>query len=249
MPETPPKTRSKPRPNVRVPEILVVEDEENISVLLRDSLTREGMNVCEVSDVEVAQDKIKSSAPDLLILNMTLPKLSSLELCRSIRSDERTQDLPILIVSREAGSADRVVGLESGADDYLSEPFRPDEVTARVKALLRRSRILVKKRAGADYHHGRLRIDFATRQVFVDNKECYLPLRQFELLAFLVRNPYRVFSHQQLVDLIWSEGGSVAHHTVNVAVRRLRREIERDDAKPTLVVTVRQMGFRFDPDG
>jgi DNA-binding response OmpR family regulator len=85
MPETPPKTRSKPRPDVQVPEILVVEDEENISVLLRDSLTREGMNVCEVSDVEVAQDKIKSSAPDLLILNMTLPKLSSLELCRSIR--------------------------------------------------------------------------------------------------------------------------------------------------------------------
>src|SRR5271170_4403789 len=122
MPETPLRTGSKTRLDVQVPEILVVEDEGNISVLLRDSLTREGMKVCEVSDVEVAQDKIRSCAPDLLILNMTLPMLSSLELCRWIRSDERLQNLPILIVSGEAGSADRVVGLESGADDYLTEP-------------------------------------------------------------------------------------------------------------------------------
>src|SRR5271168_5024792 len=136
------------------------------------------MKVCEVSDVEVAQDKIRSCAPDLLILNMTLPKLSSLELCRWIRSDEQLQNLPILIVSGEAGSADRVVGLESGADDYLTEPFRPDEVTARVKALLRRSRILAERRPGASYHCGRLRMDFVARQVFVDDQERFLPLKQ-----------------------------------------------------------------------
>jgi DNA-binding response OmpR family regulator len=232
-----------------VPEILVVEDEGNIRELIREGLIREGMKVCEVSEVEIAQDKIRGSAPDLLILNMTLPKLSSLELCRWVRSDERAQDLPILIISGEAGSADRVIGLESGADDYLTEPFRPDEVTARVKALLRRSRILVERRPGASYRYGRLRIDFATRQVFVDDKERYLPLRQFELLTFLVRNPYRVFSRQQLVDLIWSENGTVAHRTVNVAMRRLRKAIERNDAKPTLVVSVRHVGYRFNPDG
>jgi DNA-binding response OmpR family regulator len=233
----------------RVPQILVVEDERNIRVPIRESLTRDGMNVCEVSEVEVAQDKIRSCAPDLLILNMPVPKLSRLELCRWVRSNEGTQDLPILILSDEAGSADRVMGLESGADDYLTEPFRADEVTARVKALLRRSRILVERRSGASYHHGRLRIDFATRQVFVDGKERYMPLRQFELLAFLVRNPYRVFSRKQLVDLIWSESGEVASRTVNVAMRRLRKEIERDDSKPTLVVTVRNLGYRFNPDG
>lgn len=245
-----PASKREPRgSDAWVPEILVVEDEGNIRELIRESLTREGMQVCEVSEVEVAQDKIRSGAPDLLILNMTPPKLSSLELCRWIRADERTRDLPILIVSGEAGSADRVVGLESGADDYLTEPFRPDEVTARVKALLRRSRILVEKRPGASYRHGRVKIDFATRQVFVDDKERYLPLRQFELLAFLVRNPYRVFSRQQLIDLIWSENGAVAHRTVNVAMRRLRKEIERSDAKPTLVVTVRHVGYRFNPDG
>lgn len=235
--------------DARVPEILIVEDEENIRVLIRESLTREGMKVCEVSEVEVAQEKIRDCAPDVLILNMRLPKLSRLELCRWVRSNERTQDLPILIVSGEAGSADRVLGLESGADDYLTEPFRPDEITARVKALLRRSRILVERRPGATYQHGRLRVDFATRQVFVDDKEHYLPLRQFELLAFLVRNPYRVFTRQQLVDLIWSERGAVAYRTVNVAVRRLRKEIERDDSKPTLIVTVRDVGYRLNPDG
>ena len=235
--------------DARAPEILVVEDEGHIRVLIRESLTGEGMKVYEVSEVEVAQDKIRSGAPDLLILNMTPPKLSSLELCRWVRSDERTRDLPILIVSGEAGSADRVAGLESGADDYLTEPFRPDEVTARVKALLRRSRILAERRPNASYHYGRVRIDFATRQVFVDDKERYLPLRQFELLAFLVRNPYRVFSRQRLIDLIWSENGAVAHRTVNVAMRRLRKEIERSDAKPTLVVTVRHVGYRFNPDG
>jgi DNA-binding response OmpR family regulator len=229
--------------------ILVVEDERNIRVPIRESLTREGMKVCEVSGVEVAQDNIGSCAPDLLILNMSQPKLSRLELCRWVRSNERTQDLPILILSDEASSADRVMGLESGADDYLTEPFRADEVTARVKALLRRSRILVERRPGASYRHGRLRVDFATRQVFVDDKERYLPLRQFELLAFLVRNPYRVFSRKQLVDLIWSESGAVASRTVNVAMRRLRKEIERDDSKPTLVVTVRNVGYRFNPDG
>jgi len=235
--------------DARVPEILVVEDEGNIRELIRENLTREGMKVCEVSEVEIAQDKISSSAPDLLILNMTLPKLSSLELCRWVRSNERAQDLPILIISGEAGSADRVVGLESGADDYLTEPFRPDEVTARVKALLRRSRIIAERRPGAIYHHGRLRIDFATRQIFVDDQERYLPLRQFELLTFLVRNPYRVFSRQQLVDLIWIDTGPVAHRTVNVAMRRLRKEIERNDAKPTLVASVRHVGYRFNPDG
>lgn len=235
--------------DARVPEILVVEDEGNMRELIREALTREGMKVCEVSEVEIAQDKIRSCAPDLLILNMTPPKLSSLELCRWVRSNERAQDLPILIISGVASSADRVVGLESGADDYLTEPFRPDEVTARVKALLRRSRILVERRPGASYHYGGLRIDFATRQVFVDDQERYLPLRQFELLTFLVRHPYRVFSRQQLVDLIWSQNGAVAHRTVNVAMRRLRKQIERNDAKPTLVVSVRHVGYRFNPDG
>lgn len=233
----------------RVPEILVVEDVGNIRELIREGLTREGMKVCEVSEMEVAQDKIRNRTPDLLILNMPLPKLSSLELCRWVRANELAQDLPILIISGEAGSADRVVGLESGADDYLTEPFRPDEVTARVKALLRRSRILVERRPGANYHHGRLRIDFATRQLFVDDEERYLPLKQFELLTFLVRNPYRVFSRQQLVDSIWRENGAVAHRTVNVAMRRLRKQIERNDAKPTLVVSVRHVGYRFNPDG
>jgi len=99
------------------------------------------------------------------------------------------------------------------------------------------------------YKHGHLRVNFATRQVFVGDKERYLPLKQFELLAFLVRNPYRVFSRQRLIDSIWSERGAVAYRTVNVAVRRLRKEIERDDSKPTLIVTVRDVGYRFNPDG
>jgi two-component system alkaline phosphatase synthesis response regulator PhoP len=241
--------REARKSDARVPEILVLEDEENIGVLIREILIREGMKVCEVSEVEVAQEKIRSCAPDLLILNMTLPKLSRLELCRWVRSNERNEDLPILIVSGEAGSADRVLGLQSGADDYLTEPFRPDEITARVKALLRRSRIPAEGRPGPSYQHGRLRVNFATRQVFVDDKERYLPLKQFELLAFLVRNPYRVFTRQRLIDSIWGERGAVAYRTVNVAVRRLRKQIERDDSKPTLIVTVRDVGYRFNPDG
>lgn len=231
----------------RIPKVLVLQDEQDTRSLIRENLTREKMQIYEMTEAEQAFEEIKERVPDLLILNTARPKLSTLELCKWVRSNDRTQHIPILIVSAEAGSADKVLGLEVGADDYLAEPFRPDELTARVKALLRRNQAIGKSRPGLVYQHGHLRIDFATRQVFVGDKERYLPLKQFELLTFFVRNPERVIGREELIREIWGE--AVAHRTVNVAVRRLRKKVELNDQKPSLVVTVRHVGYRFNPDG
>jgi DNA-binding response OmpR family regulator len=233
---------------VQIPDILVLQDESDIRELIRENLAHEEMRISEVSEVETAMEKIWEHVPDLLILSMMRPKLSALQLCRCIRSDEHTRHVPILIVSAEAGSADKVLGLEVGADDYLSEPFNGDELIARVKALLRRSQTSAERRVRLVYQYGRLRIDLATRQVFTDGKERYLALKQFELLAFFARNPHQVFSRQQLALHIW--GNNVVDlGAVKVAVRRLRKEVEQSDRKPTLIVTVPHVGYRFDPDG
>jgi phosphate regulon transcriptional regulator PhoB len=228
--------------------ILVVEDEADIRELLRYSLTQEGYAVEEAADGAEALDRIERRAPDLVLLDLMLPRMSGLELCRKLRANSETAQMPVIVVTAKSAEVDRILGLEMGADDYVVKPFSPREVVARVKALLRRAGAAIEPHNTAPYEKGRLRIDFGTYEVFVDGVKHDLALREFELLRFFVQHPLRVYSREQLLDLVWGRDTFVEPRTVDVHVRRLRQQIERDDANPELILTVRSVGYRFSPD-
>jgi len=229
--------------------ILVVEDETDIRELLRYNLAQEGFTVEEAGDGAEALDRIGRRAPDLLVLDLVLPQISGLELCRWMRSNPEIAKLPILVVTAKGAEVDRILGLEMGADDYVVKPFSPREVVARVKALLRRANRDNEQVSPGSYERGRLKIDFSTYEVFVDSKRKELALREFELLRFFVQHPIRVYSREQLLDSVWGRDTFVEPRTVNVHVRRLRQQVERDDANPELILTVRSVGYRFNPEG
>jgi DNA-binding response OmpR family regulator len=186
--------------------------------------------------------------PDLLVLDLMLPQMSGLELCQRLRANADTTKLPIIVVTAKSAEVDRILGLEMGADDYVVKPFSPREVVARVKALLRRTSPALEPDSRGSYERGRLKIDFSTYEVFVDGERHELALREFELLRFFVQHPMRVYSREQLLDLVWGRDTFVEPRTVDVHVRRLRQQIERDDSKPELILTVRSVGYRFNPD-
>lgn len=228
--------------------ILVVEDEADIRELLRYSLVQEGYAVEEAGDGAEALDRVTRRAPDLVMLDLMLPRMSGLELCRRLRANPETARLPVIVVTAKSAEVDRVLGLEMGADDYVVKPFSPREVVARVKALLRRASAALEPQAAGMFERGRLRIDFGTYEVFVEGARRDLALREFELLRFFVQHPLRVYSREQLLDLVWGRDTFVEPRTVDVHVRRLRQQIERDDANPELILTVRSVGYRFNPD-
>ncbi|MGH7842842.1 MAG: response regulator [Candidatus Binataceae bacterium] len=227
--------------------ILVVEDEADIRELLCYSLAQEGYAVEEAADGAEALERVARRAPDLAMLDLMLPRMSGLELCRRLRANPETARLPVIVVTAKGAEVDRVLGLEMGADDYVVKPFSPREVVARVKALLRRANAGLEPRDAGSYEQGRLRVDFGTYEVFVAGVKHDLALREFELLRFFVQHPLRVYSREQLLDLVWGRDTFVEPRTVDVHVRRLRQQIERDDANPELILTVRSVGYRFNP--
>jgi two-component system alkaline phosphatase synthesis response regulator PhoP len=228
--------------------VLVVEDEGDIRELIRYNLAQEGFAVEEAADGAEALDRIERRKPDLLVLDLMLPQMSGLELCQRLRGNADTAKLPIIVVTAKSAEVDRILGLEMGADDYVVKPFSPREVVARVKALLRRASPALEPDSRGSYERGRLKIDFSTYEVFVGGERHELALREFELLRFFVQHPMRVYSREQLLDLVWGRDTFVEPRTVDVHVRRLRQQIERDDSKPELILTVRSVGYRFNPD-
>src|SRR5712692_901502 len=228
--------------------ILVVEDECDIRELIRYNLSQEGFVVEEAADGAEAFERIERRAPDLVLLDLMLPRMPGLELCRRLRAQPETARLPIIVVTAKGSEVDRVLGLEMGADDYIVKPFSPREVVARVKALLRRANASSDDLAPAPFERGRLKMDFSTYEVFVDGDKKDLALREFELLRFFVQHPLRVYSREQLLDLVWGRDTFVEPRTIDVHVRRLRQQIERDDSNPELILTVRSVGYRFNPD-
>ncbi len=228
--------------------ILVVEDEKDIRELVRFHLEQEGYGVREADTGEKALSQIATEPPALVVLDLMLPGVDGLEVCRRLRGVEATRGIPIVMLTAKAAEVDRVLGLEMGADDYVTKPFSPRELLARVRAVLRRSH-------GEDiptphdvFEKGRLRIDFDTYEAFLDGGRIGLSLREFELLKFFVLHPYRVYDRLQLLDLVWGQDVHVEPRTVDVHIRRLRKQIERDDANPELIVTVRGVGYKFVPD-
>ena len=241
-------TTAQSQPAVRY-KVLIVEDDADIRELIRYNLAQEGFVVEEAADGAQALERVRRRVPDLMVLDLMLPGMPGLEICRQMRAGRDTAHLPILIVTAKGTEVDKILGLEMGADDYVVKPFSPRELVARVKALLRRAHPLSEPDSGGGaYEKGRLRMDFGTYQVFVDNNKRELALREFELLRFFVQHPMRVYTREQLLDMVWGRDTFVEPRTVDVHVRRLRQHIERDDANPELILTVRSVGYRFNPE-
>jgi phosphate regulon transcriptional regulator PhoB len=230
----------------REQKILVVEDEPDIRKLVQYNLAQERFSVLEAEDGEQALKLLQREKPSLVILDLMLPGLSGMELCKLLRQRSDTARLPILMLTAKAGEADRIVGLEMGADDYLTKPFSPREMVARVKAILRRAELKTPEEPVPLYERGPLKIDFSTYEVFVRGKAIKLTLKEFELLRFLVQNPARVLNRDQLLDRVWGGETFVTPRTVDVHIRRLRKAIEKDDRNPRWILTVRGVGYKFD---
>jgi two-component system alkaline phosphatase synthesis response regulator PhoP len=162
-----------------------------------------------------------------------------------LRSQSPGARVPIVMLTAKAGEVDRILGLEIGADDYVSKPFSPRELVARIRAVLRRSEAQESDRPRETYERGRLRISFDTYEVWIDGKSLELSLREFELLKFFVRSPNRVFDRLAILDLVWGQDTYVEPRTVDVHIRRLRLQIEQDPGNPSLIQTVRGVGYRF----
>lgn len=226
--------------------ILVVEDEPDIRKLVQYHLAQERYKVLEAEDGENALKLIQREKPNLVVLDLMLPGLSGQELCKILRGRPDTASLPILMLTAKAGEADKVVGLETGADDYLTKPFSPREMVARVKAILRRSELRAVTDGNESYQNGTLKIDFATYEVLINQKTVRLTLKEFELLRFLVQNPNRVLTRDQLLDRVWGGETFVTPRTVDVHIRRLRKAVEKNDRKPKWILTVRGVGYKFD---
>ena len=224
--------------------ILIIEDDRDIVELVRYNLANEGFQVSAALDGSTGLGPLKKSPPDLLLLDLMLPKLSGLEICREIRRDESLNRLPILMLTARGEEADRVVGLEMGADDYVTKPFSPRELLARVKALLRRAE--PPSDAPRVIEVGKLAIDPASYRVSHSGKAVPLSTLEFRLLYYLASRPNRVFTRDQLLDAVWGTDRFVTPRSVDVYVRRLREKIESDPENPTHLKTVRGAGYLFE---
>jgi two-component system response regulator BaeR len=226
-------------------DILVVEDEPALAALVADYLRAAGWSARVLHDGAAALAEIRRAPPDLVVLDLMLPGLDGLSLCRALRT---FSDLPVVMVTARVEEVDRLMGLDIGADDYVCKPFSPRELVARVRAVLRRTYPEDVPPPHDAFERGRLRLDFDTYEVFVAGVKAALSLREFELLKFFVRHPHRVYERLQLLDLVWGRELHVEPRTVDVHVRRLRKHIERDDAAPELILTVRGVGYKWNPD-
>ncbi|NMG74579.1 phosphate regulon transcriptional regulator PhoB [Aromatoleum diolicum] len=221
--------------------ILVVEDEPAIQELIAANLGRAGHHVVRASDAEAAQRIVRDALPDLVLLDWMLPGMSGIELARRLRADERTRAIPIIMLTARGEEQDKVAGLEMGADDYITKPFSPRELVARIKAVLRRR---APQATEDPVELGGLRLDPATHRVGIDDRPIALGPTEFRLLHFLMTHPERVHSRPQLLDQVWGDHVFVEERTVDVHVRRLRAALE-ESGHDRLIQTVRGSGYRF----
>jgi two-component system alkaline phosphatase synthesis response regulator PhoP len=224
--------------------ILIIEDDRDIVELVRYNLAQEGFQVTSVADGASGLAQVKKSPPDVLLLDLMLPKLSGLEICKEIRRDNSLNRLPILMVTARGEEADRVVGLEMGADDYVTKPFSPRELVARVKALLRRA--TPPDEVAQTVEAGSLVIDPSSYRVTRTGKPVTLSTLEFRLLHYLASRPNKVFSRDHLLDSVWGADRFVTPRSVDVYIRRLREKVEADPEHPVHLKTVRGAGYMFE---
>lgn len=220
--------------------ILIIEDEAPLADILAYNIRQEGHEAIIEMDGVAGLDAARRERPDLVILDLMLPKMDGLEVCRLIRRDS---DVPIIMLTAKSRELDKVVGLEVGADDYVTKPFGMIEMLARVKAALRRSDGHVRQKEVL--RAGSLEMDIARHRVTIDDKEVKLRPKEFELLRVLVAKRGRVFDRSSLLRTVWGEEEYIDHGTVDVHIRRLREKIETDPANPSRVITVRGLGYKY----
>jgi DNA-binding response OmpR family regulator len=238
----------------RAPRILLVDDEPPIQTLLSFPLERDGYEVVAAADGREALARYSEQIFDLVVLDVMLPRMDGLEVCRRLRAKGET--VPIIMLTAKSEEIDKVLGLELGADDYITKPFSIREFRSRVKAALRRSAMspVASGAAGDDeeiepLEAGELRIDFAKRAVRMRGEGVPTTFVEFEILALLARHPGRVFSREGLLERIWGDSAYRDPRTIDVHIRHLREKLERDAKEPEYIFTVRGVGYRFRDEG
>ena len=220
--------------------VLVVDDEPIVREVVVRYLEREGFRTLEARDGQSARELVESGAPNLVVLDVMLPGTDGLTLCRWIRS---RSDLPVILLTARGEEADRIVGLELGADDYVTKPFSPRELAARVRTVLRRAEPATTREEQLSFDG--LELDAGTREVHRDGRTLRLTAKEFDLLWFLASHPRRVFSRDQLMSRVWGYESELDTGTVTVHVRRLREKIEPEPSRPRYLETVWGVGYRF----
>jgi two-component system, OmpR family, phosphate regulon response regulator PhoB len=227
------------------PYVLVVEDEDALATLLQYNLEKEGYDVTVAGDGEEALILVDERLPDLVVLDWMLPKVSGIEVCRRLRSRPETRNVPIIILTARGEETDRIRGLDTGADDYVVKPFSMTELTARIRAVLRRIRPGL---AEDRIRHGDIVIDRVAHRVRRGGREVHLGPTEFRLLDYLMQHPGRVFSREQLLDAVWGSDVYVEARTVDVHIGRLRKALNQEvEADP--IRTVRSAGYSLDMEG
>ncbi len=221
--------------------ILVVEAEQAIQELIALNSEDAGYSVLRASNAEQAFDSVSTSLPDLVLLDWSLPDMSGMELTRRLRANHRTRNVLIILASARSGELDKIAGLDSGADDYVTTPFSPRELFARIKALLRQRE---PRMTDKSVSVGGLKLDPATHRVSVNDKSLELALTEFRLLHFLMKRSERVHTRAQILALVWGDNAHVEERTVDVSIRRLRKQLKKLDHQCT-IDTVRGTGYRF----
>ena len=222
--------------------VIVIEDEKEIRELIRYNLGRAGFRVLVVPDGDEGLRQAFASRPDAIVLDLMLPGRSGLEVLRELREEPSTRDLPVVVLTARSAEMDKLLGFEHGADDYLTKPFSPRELVARLRALLRRAQ---PGRAGGTIEVGDLRIDTLAREVTWKGEPLVLTPREFDLLAFLASRPGRVSTRDELLRKVWGYDFLGETRTVDVHIRRLREKVELDPSHPSLILTVPGIGYRL----
>jgi two-component system, OmpR family, response regulator RegX3 len=224
--------------------VLVVEDEESFSDVLSYMLRKEGFEVSLAATGTAALTEFDRTGADIVLLDLMLPEMPGTEVCRQLR---QRSNVPIIMVTARDSEIDKVVGLEIGADDYVTKPYSPRELVARIRAVLRRHSSDAVEHAGATLSAGPVRMDVERHVVTVDGSAVQLPLKEFELLELLLRNAGRVLTRGQLIDRVWGADYVGDTKTLDVHVKRLRSKIEPEPSTPRYLVTVRGLGYKFEP--
>jgi len=225
-----------------VANILVVDDEDLIQELLRFNLEKEGYKVIIAKEGRQALDLVAREHLDLIVLDLMLPGIDGLEVCRQLRLNPKFQELPVIMLTAKGEEIDKVLGLELGADDYMTKPFSPRELSARIKARLRRVRNFEEDK---EIVCGELRLNINSFRVYIRGEEAELTPKEFELLRMLVTRPGKVYSRDELLEHIWGYEYTGDTRTVDVHVRHLRQKIEIDPSNPDYIETIRGMGYRY----
>lgn len=220
-----------------------MEDESSFSDALSFLLSKEGFEVSIAETGRAALEIFKAETFDLILLDLMIPEISGIEVCRAIRT---TSSIPIIMLTAKDSEIDKVVGLELGADDYVTKPYSSRELVARIKAVLRRGSVEDNSQEAGVHSAGNIRMDIERHAVSVNGAAISLPLKEFELLEFLIRNKGRVLTRGQLIDRVWGDDYYGDTKTLDVHIKRLRSKIEVDPANPILIQTIRGLGYKFE---